>query len=500
MEQVLNARMLKFSMLLEHGKLAFNQHQYDGVRFCINNELTNHVGIKGGFIVDEMGLGKTITMIGTILSNYVGNTLIVLPPILVSQWAHEIKRTTGHAAIIYHGPQKKKITKAVLEKAPIVLTTYNGIHEIKNKDNILHEIQWARVVFDEAHHLRNATRSLAGALKIKANIRWLISGTPIQNCVKDFYNLCRAAGITKDIFSDSEMRVEILNSLVLRRTKKQVGIQIPDMNTKHEIVYWSNDSEKKVAEEIHATLKFSNVLEEKISDLGAAFMSGGSLQTLMRTRQSCTMPMLMEQKVKTLVTKGQVESDYLDSINHSSKLDKVIETIVSRKDNGAGKLVFCQYHREMDTLARRLREAGLSNVATFDGRNTQISKQKILNGEGNVLILQIQTGCEGLNLQAKYSEVYFVSPHWNPSVEDQAVARCHRIGQKKEVNVFKFEMDGFGNRNDQSEVEVDININNLDRFDESLEEEDIKTMSLDHYILNVQNRKRGISNKIFNNS
>jgi hypothetical protein len=56
----------------------------------------------------------------------------------------------------------------------------------------------------------------------------------------------------------------------------------------------------------------------------------------------------------------------------------------------------------------------------------------------DVLILQIQTGCEGINLQDKYSEVYFVSPSWNPAVEDQAIARCHRIGQKKNVCVFKF--------------------------------------------------------------
>ena len=54
--------------------------------------------------------------------------------------------------------------------------------------------------------------------------------------------------------------------------------------------------------------------------------------------------------------------------------------------------------------------------------------------------MQIQTGCEGLNLQDNFSEIYFTSPHWNPCVEDQAIARCHRIGQKKTVYVFKFEM------------------------------------------------------------
>jgi SNF2 family DNA or RNA helicase len=63
--------------------------------------------------------------------------------------------------------------------------------------------------------------------------------------------------------------------------------------------------------------------------------------------------------------------------------------------------------------------------------------------KNEVLILQIQTGCEGLNLQENYNEIYFVSAHWNPAVEEQAIARCHRIGQKKEVFVFRFEMGGF---------------------------------------------------------
>ena len=60
--------------------------------------------------------------------------------------------------------------------------------------------------------------------------------------------------------------------------------------------------------------------------------------------------------------------------------------------------------------------------------------------KNDVLIMQIKSGSDGLNLQ-QYSEVYFTSPHWNPSVEDQALARVHRIGQKKDVTVYKFIMN-----------------------------------------------------------
>ena len=72
-----------------------------------------------------------------------------------------------------------------------------------------------------------------------------------------------------------------------------------------------------------------------------------------------------------------------------------------------------------------------------------------------MIVLQIQTGCEGLNLQEHFSEVYFCSPNWNPAIEDQAVARCHRIGQTKEVCVFKFVMDGFDS---EKTISIDAHI------------------------------------------
>jgi SNF2 family DNA or RNA helicase len=93
-------------------------------------------------------------------------------------------------------------------------------------------------------------------------------------------------------------------------------------------------------------------------------------------------------------------------------------------------------------LAAMLSGFGVT-AKVFDGRVTHKQRTALLaNDDIEVLLMQIQTGCEGLNLQ-KFKEVYFVSAHWNPSVEDQAIARCHRIGQKNEVDVFRFVMDDF---------------------------------------------------------
>lgn len=93
----------------------------------------------------------------------------------------------------------------------------------------------------------------------------------------------------------------------------------------------------------------------------------------------------------------------------------------------------------------------------------------------------------GLNLQANFSEIYFVSPHWNPCVEDQAVARCHRIGQTKPTFVFKFAMTGFEKRAVKKDGE-----------EEDGEEEDgVKDpQSLEKYVNKVQTNKRNIIGEI----
>ena len=123
----------------------------------------------------------------------------------------------------------------------------------------------------------------------------------------------------------------------------------------------------------------------------------------------------------------------------------------------------------------------MTNIAIIDGRVSNSKRNEIVNGKNNALILQIQTGCEGLNLQENYSEIYFVSPHWNPAVEDQAIARCHRIGQKNVVSVFKFHMSGFVSE------QIDENGNKID------------TLTIDKYVNSVQDSKREMANKLICN-
>ena len=326
------------------------------------------------------------------------------------------------------------------------------------------------VVFDEAHHLRNSnTIRYKACIKIKAQIRWLVTGTPIQNKKRDFKNLCCIAGIKPSIYTNPKE----INNFVLRRTKLQVGINLPPVNKRECLIEWQNPLEMKLAEEIHSLLPNQTFVSiSKQRKLAKAFGKAGILVALLRARQSCILPNLMRKNMEKLCMSGCIRTKSLDALKYTSKLDAVIKLMLERKDNGKGKIVFCHYQNEIDVIAQRLLKGGMSKVVCYDGRNSGGHNLARLSEPADALIIQIQTGCEGLNLQLNFSEIYFVSPHWNPCVEDQAIARCHRIGQTKEVDVFKFEMRGFIN------------------------DPTSQSITLEKYVNQVQNIKRDISKQI----
>jgi len=288
--------------------------------------------------------------------------------------------------------------------------------------------------------------------------------------------LCSALKLPASYYTEKDNLKHIAKYFILKRTKKQVGIHISDITLHNNNVQWTNPTEMMLSEEIHSQLAFSRVSPNKTGNFVEQFYKsdkGHVLQLMLKAKQSCIMPSLMKSSLNKLDPDDF--NKYKEAFNHTSKLDSIIHSIIERKNNGAGKLIFCNYRKEIDEVADRLIRAGLT-VAKFDGRTPFAKRQQILTQSNDALILQIQTGCEGLNLQQNYSEIYFVSPHWNPAVEDQAIARCHRIGQTKPVYVHRFEMDTFIKDDNQES----------------------NTMTIENYTTTVQQFKRDIANECVN--
>jgi SNF2 family DNA or RNA helicase len=409
-------------------------YQVYGILWALKREKGDSSNLlkRGGIIADEMGMGKTIQMIGIMLLNIQYKILIILPPILIKQWFTEIKKFTGHCSTVYYGNKRNLLS---LENSIVVITSY----ETLLRDKKIDQITWNRVICDEAHHLRNPkTKAYQKIKKIKTNILWLMTGTPIQNSSKDIISLFSLLNISS---SDTIL----MKSHFLSRTKKSVGIQIPDKKEESIFVEWKNDDERELATDIHCSIP---LLHFESNESFWCKRDYPILVSMIRAKQTCILHKLVQPSVSTKKNEWEDETTMPDKYlnlfhqNSSSKLIKLISFILTRISNGNGKIIFCHFRQEMIQIIEALTYANTRLVQKiWIGTWKDYRKINKLTGLSPILILQIQSGSEGLNLQEYFSEVYFVSPHWNPTIEDQAIARCHRIGQRKEVQVFRYYMN-----------------------------------------------------------
>ena len=414
--------MLKYLSFCKQQNITIQSHQLYGILWCLQREKK----FTGGVLADEMGLGKTIQMIGIMVLNPKRKTLIILPPILIQQWYSELERICGHKAIIYYGKKKELVSKDILENAMIVLTSY----ETLLKDSILCMIEWNRIICDEAHHLRNAkTKTYIKIKELKTKIIWCITGTPIHNSSKDLVSLFSLCNIEKPNWKTH----------FLQRFRKD--IQSLDPINKKETSYlieWKNEKERNIAKDIHSSLSCLGFPDQDQESFWKKTKTC-SIVSMIRASQSCIFPKMIEIPIRKNEELENIPSEYLDVFYHSisSKIQTVISHILERKKNGNGKILFCHYRLEIKRITEILENNGVEWVGNWKAYQN-IEKEKI---QTPILIMQIRSGCEGLNLQAAFSEVYFVSPNWNPALESQAIGRCFRNGQKKKVEVFRFYMN-----------------------------------------------------------
>jgi len=470
-------------------------------------------GVCGGILADGMGMGKTLQVIGLMVTNVVPRTLVVVPCALIDQWAADIYKYTGHRALIYYGPKKRRMGYDTFSKAPVVITSYGTTVPKTTRagipvQNMAMDCVWDRVVYDEAHRLRTKATAVHRSVEsMQCRFRWLITGTVVQNALTDALALLSLIGVERPSKQEFESAYK---KHVCRRVSADICATEPATNRANTTelyrtvvseesacVEWLG-SESRDAQAQHAKIRNTGGVRryplgifDIYGDAYKRLVVAGIAETLIQQIGEYVGDEDVEpvQTIPTIPTESSVEEEdsvlkrYTkmkkmcvlgpvvrqvnnseSSVHVSSKLGSVLGAIWARRTNGHNKLVFTNYVDEMTILRTELETAGFDvwcvsgkmsirartvAIAEATAETTEVTTETMRNDNkpayGKVLLIHIRTGNEGLNLQ-QFSEVYFPSPNWNPSMEAQAIARCARMGQTKQVSVFRFGMDGFRSR------------------------------------------------------
>lgn len=183
---------------------------------------------SGGILADDMGLGKTLQVISLILEGGSGTSLIVAPVSVMSNWAQQmerhIKEEKALKVLTYHGSQGKVngMTPNDFGNYDVVITTYGTlVSELFSRSKVpakiptasgLYSMNWRRIVLDEGHIIRNEkTKNAVAASSILATSKWVLTGTPIVNTIKDFYSMLKFLGIGGGL-----EQLEIFNAVLTR--------------------------------------------------------------------------------------------------------------------------------------------------------------------------------------------------------------------------------------------------------------------------------------------
>ncbi|OAV97831.1 hypothetical protein PTTG_25838 [Puccinia triticina 1-1 BBBD Race 1] len=217
---------------------------------------------SGGVLADEMGMGKTIQTIALILSDRVPGhrkqTLVIAPTVAIMQWRNEIEKfAKGLTVNVWHGGNRSSAQEE-MESFDVVLTSFAVLEsafrrqnsgyrrkgQILKESSLLHQIEWHRVILDEAHNIKDRSCNTAkGAFELKAKYRWCLSGTPLQNRVGELYSLIRFLGA--DPFSYYFCKLCDCKSLHWSFSDRRSCDQCKHSPMQH-ICFWNNEILKPV--------------------------------------------------------------------------------------------------------------------------------------------------------------------------------------------------------------------------------------------------------------
>ncbi|KAJ0979740.1 hypothetical protein J5N97_015214 [Dioscorea zingiberensis] len=405
-----------------------------------------------GILADEMGLGKTLQTISLLgyLHEFRGITgphMVVAPKSTLGNWMKEIRRFCPvlRAVKFLGNPDERKHIRdelLVAGKFDVCVTSFEMA--IKEK-NCLRRFSWRYVIIDEAHRIKNENSLLSKTMRLyNTNYRLLITGTPLQNNLHELWSLLNF--LLPEIFSSSETFDEwfqisgendqqevvqqlhkVLRPFLLRRLKSDVEKGLPP---KKETIL-------KVGMSQMQKHYYRALLQKDLDVINAGGERKRLLNIAMQLRKCCNHPYLFQgAEPGPPYTTG----DHL--IINSGKMVLLDKLLPKLKERDSRVLIFSQMTRLLDILEDYLMFRGYQ-YCRIDGntggeeRDASIEAFNQPGSEKFVFLLSTRAGGLGINL-ATADVVILYDSDWNPQVDLQAQDRAHRIGQKKEVQVFRF--------------------------------------------------------------
>ncbi|KAF9583657.1 hypothetical protein BGW38_008927 [Lunasporangiospora selenospora] len=414
---------------------------------------------ENGILADEMGLGKTVQSISIISflfhqHNLYGPYLVVVPLSTIGAWQREFERWAPNMnLIVYIGDAQSRKTIRDYEfyqndqrtkiRFNVLLTTFELVRMDREE---LDKIKWTYLAIDEAHRLKNKQSQLHETLKdFHTANRLLITGTPLQNSVKELIALCHF--LMPDKFVDDGVEIELgdaeqeakirtlhenLKPYMLRRLKKDVEKSLPK---KTERILRVELSQMQ-------THYYKNILTKNFAVLNKGVSGQGQFSLLnvaMELKKASNHPYLFP---SAEIVSDRREDQLKGIVMSSGKMVLLDKLLTRLKKDGHRVLIFSQMVKMLDIMTDYLTLRGfafqrLDGSVGSEARKRSIEHFNAPNSIDFVFLLSTRAGGLGINLETADTVIIFDSD-WNPQNDLQAMARAHRIGQKNVVNVYRF--------------------------------------------------------------
>lgn len=393
----------------------------------------------GGCLADDMGLGKTIQAL-TLLQREkeLGNVspnLIVCPTSVVFNWQQEVQKFTPKLRTVVHTGIDRDKSEEAFNDVDLVLTTYGVmLRDYKLfKDVIFHYI-----ILDESQKIKNPNSQTASVARLlRSSHRLCLTGTPVENNVSELWSqfaflnpgMLGSLNVFRSEFSTqiekyqnqeaADMLKRTIYPFIMRRTKEKVAKDLPD-KSEQTLLCDLSDAQRKVYEQWRDIYraKILKLIDEKGLDKSKMNV----LEGLTKLRQIACHPVL-------------VESDVQEESGKFEMLFELIEDIVGE---GHKVLLFSQFVKMLSLIRARFEKLDIP-YEYLDGRTRKRKErvERFQNDESiRAFLISLKAGGTGLNLTAADYVIHY-DPWWNPAVEVQATDRTHRIGQSKNVFVYK---------------------------------------------------------------